>query len=47
VDAWYLIALVLLIVATVVSVLQRAWVMALLCAGLAAWVLPVAWAARH
>jgi hypothetical protein len=46
-DLWYALALVLLVVAAGISVAQRAWTMALLCAGLAAWVLPQAWAAIH
>ena len=46
-DLWYLVALVLLAVAAGISAAQRAWTTALLCAGLAAWVLPQAWAAIH
>lgn len=46
-DLWYAVALVLLTVAAGISAAQRAWTTCLLCAGLAAWVLPQAWAAIH
>lgn len=46
-DLWYALAFVLLAVAAGISAVQRAVVMTLLCAGLATWVLPQAWAAVH
>ena len=44
---WLVFAFVLFAVAAGISVAQRAIVMALLCAGLACWVLPAAWAYLH
>lgn len=44
-DLWFVLAFILFVIAAVLSGLQRAYVMLLLCAGLAAWVLPAAWAA--
>lgn len=40
-------AFVLLTIAAAMSAMQRAMTMALLCAGLACWVLPQAWAALN
>jgi hypothetical protein len=44
---WLVFVLVLLAVAAGISVAQRAVAMALLCAGLALYVLPAAWAYLH
>jgi hypothetical protein len=46
-DLWLALAFTLLAAAAVISAVQRAVVTALLCAGLACWVLPQAWAAVH
>jgi hypothetical protein len=40
---WYVLALALLAVAAGVAAVQRSLTTALLCAGLACWVLPQAW----
>lgn len=44
-NIWYVVALVLFVVGAVIAATRREAVPALTAAGLAAWVLPVAWAA--